>query len=200
MRLRVWLAAALILAEPATAQQMINEPGPVAHGSADAVFPVRVGDFRRTSVVSYRPDRSDMSAGYSLPLSGGRLIVTVYIYPSATGGDRAANCRAEFEGVGEAIGQSYGGARLIENGPAPAITGVEPELGLRSVHRARVPIDGRQRDVRTESRLYCYVGGRWQVKYRASASVDYAPELLERFIAQGPWPGRAPADPDTVAP
>jgi len=200
MRIMTLLTVALIVSAPATAQQRITEDGPVRHGSADAVFPVSVGQFRRVSVVAYRPDRTDMSAGYSMPLDGGRLIVTVYIYPSVTGGDRADNCRREFEGVGQAIAQAYGGARLIENGAAPAIAGTEPGLSLRSVHEARVPIDGRQSDIRSESRLYCYVAGRWQVKYRASANADYAPEVLERFIAEGPWPGRAAADHGTVAP
>ncbi|MGE0178474.1 MAG: hypothetical protein AB7O91_01475 [Sphingomonas sp.] len=197
----IWLTAALIVASPAAAQQVINESGPIAHGGADTAFPVTVDGFRRSRVVAYGPGRANMSASYSTMLDGLRLLVTVYIYPSAAGGDRIANCGTEFAGVGQAIVQAYGGARPIENGRAPAIAGALPELSLRSVHQVRMPFDGQIRDVRTESRLYCYVGGRWQVKYRASATADYSPEILDRFIAQGPWPGRAAAqEPDTVAP
>ena len=199
MRWLSWAAAALILAAPASAQQIINERGPVAHGGANTVFPVAIGEFRRAQIVAYRPDRSDMSANYNLSLPGGRLLITVYVYPSSPSADRAGACRAEFEGVGQSIVQAYG-ARPVESGRAPPVADVAPELSLRSVHLARMPFDGPPREVRSESRLYCFVEGRWQVKYRATASTEYAPEILERFIAQGPWPGRAAADPGTVAP
>jgi hypothetical protein len=194
------LLAILLFSTMASAQQVLRDSGPVPHGSADTAFPVAIGEFRRTHVLVYEADRSDMSANYSLPLEGGRMNASVYIYPSPRSSDRAAACRAEFEGIGQSITEFHPGARLVENGRAPPAGGSSPDLSLRSIHQVRLLFDDQQRDVRSESRLYCFVGGMWQVKYRVTASAPYSPEVLERFIAQGPWPGRAAAEPRTVAP
>lgn len=195
------LLAGLLAAAPVSAQQVLSDRGPVAHGSANTSFPVTIGAFRRTQVIVYEADRSDMSANYSLALEGGRMNASVYIYPSPPGSDRAAACRTEFEGVGQSIGQFHPGARLMESGRAPPVAGLAPDLSLRSVHQIRVAFDNERRDVRSESRLYCFVGGRWQVKYRITASVPYPPEILERLIAEGPWPDRATgAGQSSVAP
>lgn len=207
------LLAALLTAAPVAAQQRIDRPGPVAHGQAHAVFPEQVGTFRRANVVSYGANGNDISASYNLVRDGGRLLITIYIYPAAriaagpSGGDaaevaRAARCLAEFQGVNGAVAQAHGGARPLESGPASAPTGVGAGLAHRSVFRLRTNFDDRMQDIRSEARLYCYVGGDWLVKYRASSSegMDVTADI-EAFIAQGPWPGRAAAaEPRTVAP
>lgn len=208
------LAAALLLAAPAAAQRRIDDAGPVRHRAADAVFAPQVGEFRRTSTVSYRPDDSDMSASYVLARGGDRLLITVYIYPAggvAVGptsvesaeAARALLCRSEFEGVGQAVAQAHRGAEAVESGPAPAPQGLPPAFAHRSVYRLTTEFFGQRQPVRSEARLYCYVGGRWLVKYRATSNESFAGASmeLERFIALGPWPGRtAAADPGTVAP
>ncbi len=211
MRIIVLLLG-LLAAAPSMAQQRIDRPGPIPHERARAIFPEQVGGFRRASVVSYGPNGDNMSASYNLVRDGGRLLITIYIYPAARigpgpgGGSsadvaRATRCLAEFEGVNQAVTQAYGGTRPVENGPTAAPTGVGAGLAHRSVFRLRTNFDDRMQDVRSEARVYCYVGGDWLVKYRASSSegMDVAAEI-EAFIAQGPWPGRAAAEPRTVAP
>lgn len=212
MRIIVLLAA-LLAATPAVAQQRIDRPGPVPHAQARAIFPEQVGAFRRANVVSYRPDGSDISASYNLARDGGRVLITVYIYPAPRivagpgGGDtaavaRASRCLAEFEGTNQAVARAHGGAQPLESGPAEAPAGVGAGLAHRSVFRLRANFDNRMQDIRSEAWLYCYVGGDWLVKYRASSSEGMdATADIEAFIAQGPWPGRAPAaEPRTVAP
>jgi hypothetical protein len=51
-------------AVPAAGQTRITQSGPVPHQAAAAVFPERVGEFRRTGVVQYDAKGEDMSAGY----------------------------------------------------------------------------------------------------------------------------------------
>lgn len=201
MRLVLVLLASLLTSAPAFAQQVIQQQGTVRHGSADVSFPERVGEFRRTQVITYSADRSNMSANYSLALPGGRLVISIYVYPARTGRDRAALCAAEFDGVIQSIAQAYGGARQIERGPPPPVEGVPPTLSHRATHAVRLPFDGETRDITSESRLYCDVGGPWLVKYRASAYAPFPDGTIDEFIAQGPWPGRAAAvEPCTVAP
>lgn len=201
-----WIAllAALFLTSPALAQQRIDRPGPVMHEQARATFAEQVGEFRRSSVVSFGPNGDNISASYNLVRNGQRLLITIYIYPAARMADapaRTQRCQAEFDGVNQAVAQAQGGARPQESGPAEAPPGVGPGLAHRSMFRLRTNFDDRVQDIRSEARLYCYVGGDWLVKYRASS-----PEGMEvgadiaRFIAQGPWPGRAAAEPTTVAP
>ena len=213
MRIGFWLAAIFLIHAPAAAQRQIQDSGPIRHQAASAVFPERVGDFRRTSTVSYRSDDSDMSASYALERDENRLLITVYIYPAtavaAAPGSaqtaevaRAMLCRSEFEGVTQAIARAQGQVETVQSGPAAAPEGVAPALALRSIHRFDTMFFGRRQPVRSETRLYCHVAGRWLVKYRATANDGFAGASveLERFIAQGPWPGRALADPGVVAP
>lgn len=207
------LLIGLLAATPAAAQQRIDRPGPVVHEPARAVFPEQVGAFRRANVVSYGPNGDNVSASYNLARDGGRLLITIYIYPATGivagpgGGDtadvaRASRCLAEFEGVNGAVARAHGGARPLESGPAEAPAGVGAGLAHRSIFRLRANFDDRIQDIRSEARLYCYVGGDWLVKYRASSSDGMnVTEDIEAFIAQGPWPGRAAAaEPRTVAP
>ena len=199
------LLAGLLLATPALAQQRIDRPGPIAHEQAGATFTEQVGDFRRASVTSFGPNGDNLSASYNLVRSGQRLLITIYIYPAArmaAAPARSSRCQAEFDGANQAVAQAQGGAQPLETGPAEAPAGVGPGLSHRSVFSLRTNFDGRVQDIRSEARLYCYVGGDWLVKYRISSpqGMDVAADI-ERFIAIGPWPGRAAAaEPDSVAP
>ena len=53
----------------------------------------------------------------------------------------------------------------------------------------------RDEELRSESILYCYVGGDWLVKYRATSSAGFeTAAIIDEFIRLGPWPGRRPAE------
>ena len=70
--------------QAAAAQNEVETRGPYVHREAGAVFPVRVGEFRRSELYSYDRDGRDVSASYNLATPEGRLLITVYIYPAAT--------------------------------------------------------------------------------------------------------------------
>jgi hypothetical protein len=193
-----------LLAAPAAAQTRITRSGPVPHVAASAVFPERVGEFRRTSVVAYDAGNRDMSAGYNLVTPKGRLTVTVYIYPpreDAPAAQRAAACRREFEANLREISsvKAYKGFRRDPPAPVPAVTGTSRELSHGAGFRFRTTFDEPDQALQSSYRLYCYVGGTWQVKYRATSPEGFpAGPALEQFIRTGPWPGRG-APGNTVA-
>jgi hypothetical protein len=195
--MKAWFAAvALLLAAPAFAQpQDISAPGTVPHAAAHAGFPEQVGAFRRSHVLRYAPD--DISANYNLRRGDDFLRLSVYIYPAprVPREQRQAACREVMASIGEEIGQRYPDARRTESGEAAALPGTEPGLRLRSVHRLSMALlSGTPEDVRRESRLYCYVGDDWLVKYYASSNADFDVEAaIEAFIRDSPWPGRGPA-------
>lgn len=197
-------ASIALSAVTASAQVDISAPGTVVHSAAGARFPEQVGDFQRANVHQFDPDGIDLSASYVLARGEDRVIVTVYVYPAArlgSDGSAAERCEREFEGVGDAIEAHHGDARLAEQGPAPAIAGVEPALGRRAVYRMTAPFNGRPQPVRSEAYLYCFVDGDWLVKYRATSNEAFdASSDVEDFIRSGPWPGRGPApDPGKIA-
>ena len=206
-----WIAAAALafgLGSAASAQpRSIDQPGDVAHPTAGTHFPEQVGEFVRSDVMQYDEVGTDVSASYNLVRGGDRLLISVYVYPaptlrSAPGSERTADvaranmCRQEMTSVGQVIENhpQYSGARRLEDGVAPAMEGVGPGLNLRSVHSFTGPFSGREQTVRSETDLYCFVGDRWLVKYRASSNAGFdASEAIETFIRNGPWPGRSPA-------
>lgn len=185
--------------QPAQAQQPIEVSGPYLHRDAAAVFPVRVGEFRRAQVYRYDDDGRDVSASYNLPTPEGRLLITVYIYPAAAAApdERTGQCELEFESVKDAI-QKQPSAAPVETGPALAVPGTHAERRHRAAYRLSLNFDREVQPVRSEALLYCYVGGDWFVKYRVSAPIAVAAtEAVETFIRTGPWPGRS--SPETIA-
>lgn len=204
-------AALFLLAVPAVAQQRIERRGTIPHAAAAAQFPERVGEFRRTSVYQYDPGGRDMSASYVLDRGGRTLLITVYVYPAARVAAapgsaetaevaRATLCEREFRNVQAAITDNHEGVETVEEGEAPPADGVGRALSRRSVHRFVADFFEREQPVRSEVDLYCYVGGAWLVKYRATSNLDFdASDEIRRFIRSGPWPNRdAPLDPDEV--
>ena len=202
--MKLWAALFALLAAPAGAQGPIDTPGTVTHRPAGAHFPERIGEFQRQSVRQYDPAGEDISASYWLVRGDDRLLVTVYVYPSERvrmPGSREARCRSEFDGVGAAVVQHNATARELAAAAAPAVEGVAPRLAHRSAYAMEAQFDGRLQPVRSEAYLYCFVGGRWQVKYRATSTAGFDTSAeIERLIRTGPWPGRAaPADPAEIA-
>lgn len=187
------LAAALGW-QPAAAQRKIVTDAAYLHGPAHAVFPLRVGDFRRADIYQYDQEGKDVSASYNLATPEGRLLITIYIYPAApvASAGRARLCDQEFGVVNTAISGQHGNVAPTERGRALAVEGVDPGLGHRSAYRFSIPFDDRVQEIRSEAHLYCYVGGDWLVKYRVSAPAAVETRgPVEAFIRDGPWPGRS---------
>lgn len=190
--------AALAAWQPAAAQEEVATDGVYIHSPARAAFPPEVGEFRRSKILRYDEAGEDVSASYNLATPAGRLLITVYIYPAATGPDREDLCDQEFAAVNTAISSQHDNVAPIEQGAALPAQGIDRRLGHRSVYRFSTPFDERVQEIRSEAHLYCYVGGDWLVKYRVSAPVGVDMSgPVEAFIREGPWPGR---DLDVIEP
>jgi hypothetical protein len=188
---------ALAFSQPAAAQHEVVTDGPYVHGPARAVYPLQVGEFRRSDIYRYDEAGMDVSASYNLATAEGRLLITVYIYPAepAARAERAQRCDEEFGAAEAAISSQHGNVEPVERGQAVSAAGVDPSLRHRSVYRFGGPFDDHVQELRSEVHLYCYVGGDWLVKYRVSAPAAVATRgPVERFIRTGPWPGRSSAE------
>jgi hypothetical protein len=196
----LWIFAALLAAPlaPAAAQPSIDAPGTVVHRAADAHFPERVGGFRRSEIRQFDAAGEDIGATYNLVRPEGRLVLSVYLYPPqrsfpSSRDGRRAQCSREFDQVTAVITQQHKGAQRIEEGGATPVDGADPALSRHAVYRFVAPFNGTNQEVRSEVALYCHVGGRWLVKYRATSNLGFdAGPAIAAFIRNGPWPGRAP--------
>jgi hypothetical protein len=201
-----FVLAGILGSGTAAAQQQIESDGPYVHRPAQAVFPMRVGEFRRSDLYRYDPEGKDVSGSYNLATPQGRLLITVYIYPASPVANarvrdegkavvKATLCGEEFSGVNQVISQNHQGVAPLEQGEGLAVAGVQPALTHRSDFRFQTEFDGEVQEIRSEAHLYCYVGGDWQVKYRVSAPVAVETRApVEAFIRNGPWPGRSATD------
>ena len=186
--------AATIAWQPAAAQREVDARGPYVHGPARALFPVKVGGFRRSTIYQYDQEGKDVSASYNLATPAGRLLITVYIYPAAAAAPaaRAGLCDQEFGVVSTALSSQHGDVAPVEQGAALPAEGIERSLGHRAVYRFAGPFDESVQEIRSEVHLYCYAGGDWLVKYRVSAPAAVATRRpVREFIRNGPWPGRS---------
>ena len=195
--LQVLLAAALagaVLTAPVSAQEIQVAGGETYVQTATGMrFPAQVGDWVRGRLYRYAADGSDESAGYHLGRPGAEITATVYVYPSPPldiepGSDPAAVvltqallCGNQFAGVRREIEASYQDETLISDGAAdPPQPGAAP-VGYSAVYTFTAGAFWGRRDVpvRSEAHLFCYVGGRWSVKYRISypAEADASAEV-----------------------
>ena len=162
------------------------------------MFPTQVGEFRRVSVYRYAADGSDESAGYNLYQPGAHIAATVYVYPApgtviakrpqpeTAPAAKDQLCSGEFDRVQLEIEGAYEGDTLIEE--SGTAHGETP--GLRAVYTFTAPIFAGRRDqaVRSEAYLFCYVGGRWSVKYRFTYPADQdVRALIDAFMRDLAW-------------
>ena len=126
---------------------------------------------------------------------GDFLRLSIYIYPAprVPQAERAAACRDEMTAIDGQIRRAYGNAERVEDGEAAVLAGTAPGLRLRSLHRLDMALRSAEPEaVRRDTRLYCYVGGEWFVKYYSSSNVAFeVDDAIDAFIRDGPWPGRS---------
>lgn len=200
----ILLGLSLLAGAPtASAQGDIQRTGAIEHRAANAVFPERVGALRRTSAMQYDAAGRDQSAGYGLRTAAGWLNLTVYIYPAprrVAPSGRAAACRREIASNVREIRSNpyYRNVRATET-PAPVeMPGTAPALTHHAAYAFDFVRDGSAQAVTSEYHLFCFVGGDWLVKYRATATAGFPiADAVRGFIVSGPWPGRG--DPASTA-
>jgi len=185
------LAAASASADP----QTIEQSGPFQHVGSKTSFPEQLSIFSRTRIVRYEdPMGEDVSVGYGATVAGGqRVVITEYVYPApqpAVGQSRQGLCREEFD-LSAAEIQKHPNAQKLGETAAPTMAGAVPTNGHRATYTFTQPVDGTPQTIQSQIVVYCYVGGNWFVKYRASSlpGTDLN-SALNGFIVAGPWPGK----------
>lgn len=188
------LAAAVVgvalAAAPAAAEDIPVAPGQdYVQTATGMVFPPRVGPFQRTRIYRYAADGSDESAGYNLLRPNAEIAVTVYVYPSpemtiepadtpdVVAAAQAIHCSAQFDRVQQEIAVTYRDATLVyesETSHAGA-----PGYSATYTFTSDNFMGRRDQPLRSEAYLFCFIGGRWSVKYRFSypAGVDAGADI-----------------------
>jgi hypothetical protein len=188
MRTLVTALATLTLLGEASAQQptgRLQVEGAYTQAASGMTFPTLVGDFQRVSVVRYAEDGSDESAGYNRTGENGLITATVYIYPSpsilSVGSPRAViedarntMCARQVEAVRSELSSAHRRLQEIEAGAASLIQGEQTYAGQQISFRVTSPsgFGPEHPPLRTTASLFCYVGGRWTVKYRITYRAD----------------------------
>jgi len=176
----------------------IERTGPYIHRGSGFVFPDGTGKFRRTSIIEYDPEATDVSAGYDRTIPDGAVVATIYVYPApvAEAGDPASRrrqedgfCREHFEGIKDSISKRYRPVMLTEEGAVASPFPGHRRPGLRAAFTFEEDFRGKRRPLRSEARLFCYVGGPWLIAYRFSAPADHdlGPDI-EALTAALRWP------------
>ena len=199
MKVLRWLAAVALataaLVGPAAAQDIQFAPGaPYVHAASGMVFPVQVGDFLRGRGYRYAADGSDESVAYHLGRIGGEITATVYVSPSpalqmgpdadplALSAAQGLLCSSQFNTMRQEIDAAYHDEMLLSEGEADMYYARAVSRGFTASYTFTAGSFWGRRNVsvRSDAYLFCYVGGRWSVKYRfmypaeTDASADIA--------------------------
>jgi hypothetical protein len=182
-------------------QPVVLEPaGPYVHQATGFTFPVALGPFRRSGILEYNAEKSDVSAGYNKVSGEGRIAATVYVYPAPTlisiGSQQAVIddarehlCTQVWEAIQANIIRAHPGAELIVLDQIASPSPVFKKMGRRAIFRFTGNFGGTVQPLQSEADLFCYAGQRWLVSYRATApaAFDYHADLdaLMRGLS---WP------------
>jgi hypothetical protein len=188
-----WRQILLVLAVWASASGAHGQPGEVrirgeyAQEASGMTFPTAVGDFQRVSIYRYAEDGSNESGGYNRGGANGLITATVYVYPSppilSVGSPRDVIedtrnilCEQELAAIRNDLARVHPSLQEVENGPASLTQGDQSHFGRHLSLRVTSPSGFGQEHppLRTDTHLFCYVGGRWTVKFRITHREDSA--------------------------
>lgn len=190
-RLRSIVVAVALAATPLSAQvapsptELPNDAGPWSPPGTGVAFPQQAGEFRRTRIVEYGSD--NWSVGYDRIQDERKVgTTTVFLYVPSGGGRYSA----ELDGAVQALAMAYPAAVELSRATADSPEGGRPSAARHVRYRMTARFDGADREVLSDTYVYCHPESRWTIKYRSTWPAsqhdggDAAPELL-RAIA---WP------------
>jgi hypothetical protein len=172
----------------------ISRTGTYIHSASRMTYPPAVGRFTRTYLRQYDDAGYDVSVGYEFRSSHGRIVATVYVYPAPSvvgspSGDeatiRAELTDREFRARQLEILQATPGAKLIGEGNATLTQGAVRYTGKKAEYRLERLFSDQRQQLGSELYLFCFVGGRWTLKYRFSYPVAFDAEREIATFMQG---------------
>jgi hypothetical protein len=195
------LGLAAAMTAPASAEIIrLNVQGPYVQAASGMTFPESVNDFRRVTVLQYKPDGSDMSVGYVRAQPNAEIVATAYSFPSPTPAAadagqpmnqiRSKICGAVAGGVVRDMRAANPSRKLLQaDQPSLTQNGVA-QNGYHAVYSMTAPtfMNRQQEAVKDEVYIFCYAGGRWTVEYRFTypAATDAGPSIAQ-FMTDLKW-------------
>jgi len=200
-----WTAVMALVAISAPAPAL--EPAPkdqaratITHLATGFHFPSVVDGFNRVSIKAFNSVATDISIGYASLTRGSQVAVTVYVTPApqvtATSAAQAQSCDKQFEAMDRRFTQTHPGARQLVRGDVRSPSLQYAGTGRQVIYDYEDVFYGQRQTLRSETDLYCYVGGNWLIAYRSTSpvQVDYAPKLAT-FMRQLVWPAPGSGQP-----
>jgi hypothetical protein len=192
-----------LLAGSAAAQglNVLHPDGPYTQAVTGMTYPVSVGDFQRVSIIRYKSDGTDESAGYNRSSPMSEIVATVYMFPSPSLVsifspqsviDDARNnlCNSQFHAIEHEIVGAHPDAVLKSEGAASLTQGSAVHNGYQASYTLTNPEFMGRAQVSTRSDVYefCYAGGKWTVEYRIDYPVDYDASIpIANFMRDLTW-------------
>jgi hypothetical protein len=149
-------------------------------------YPESVGKFQRASIIRYKEDGTDESAGYNRAVPLNEIVATVYVFPSfrlrSFGSPRtviedARNhlCTDQFQAIEKEVTSAHPDAVLLRDGATSLAQGNVKHEGHMAAYRLTNPKFAGRSDVALHSDVYvfCYAGGKWTVEYRIDYPLEY---------------------------
>jgi len=184
---------------PLATPEKILTQGDYIHPASRIVLPESIGGFPRCTVQRYDVDGLDVSAGYNYTSILHPMVATVYIYPApglvsiGSSPETVANARAlltdsEFAKRKQEILSVHPDAKLIDECDTTRTEKGKSYPGKMAVFEFEDVLFGSKTPLRSRLYLFCYIGGKWTVKYRfthpRTVEVD---EEIEEFIQSIRW-------------
>ena len=175
--------------------------GVYVHPASKITLPESVAGFQRDAVLRYDAEGLDIGAAYNSPSALHPMAVTVYVYPAPSlvsigspadvvAGARAQLTQNEFENRKQEVLHAHPGARLIEQRDTTRTEAGQSYPGKFAVFEYEDVFAGSRIALHSELHLFCYVGGKWTVKYRFThpKAVD-AEKKIQEFMQSLRWYG-----------
>jgi hypothetical protein len=202
----LWCTAAAlgvftVLASGAIAQNgmtPLDIKGPYVQQMSGMIYPESVGDFQRVGVMQYKPDASDVSAGYLRRAPNAEIVATAYTFPipgrlALTGPAlepvTPQQCGTMAAQIMQQVTTANPSAQRITTDQVTLDQG-GPQQGYHAVFTFTAPrFMGRTNEpVKSEAFVFC-VRDKWLVEYRFSypqGAADASAEIAQ-FMSNLKW-------------
>ena len=173
--------------------------GTYSHPASKIIMPESVAGFQRDRILRYDADGLDVSAGYNLVTTSHRIAATVYVYPAPSlvsigsppevvASARAHLTEGEFERRKQEIQHAHPGAALIEQRAIVRTENGQSYPGKLAIFEYEDLFAGSRISVRSQLRVFCYIGNKWAVAYRFTCpKTEDADQEIQEFIKKWSW-------------
>jgi hypothetical protein len=181
-------SVAVLMPTMAAAQGMtiLNPDGPYTQAATGMVFPESVGELKRVSIIQYKPDGTDESAGYNRAVPMQEIVATVYIFPSPNltsigspqaviDSARQVLCQSQFRAIESEVAKAHPDAGSPNESAATLVQGAASYSGYKAEYSMTAARFADRTNVALHSYAFafCFLGGKWTAEYRIDYPAGY---------------------------